>query len=637
MTTLGSLLHGFRPTACATACARAGGLLALSLAAHAQTAPEWSVAAPGVTAIGSALDRSNSVLAAGTNATPAMQVTKVGPKGAALWQQAFAGAAKSRAVAMAVDASDNVILAGMLIGADGLTPTGSVLLKYSAAGVLLWQDVVSTTWGMAADVKVDASGNVYLLSRMAQAGTTSTEEDTLVKFSPDGVRQWSRTLSVRLPGLQPMAITPTGQVVVGARNSISGQYGLVAYDAAGNLVWSGAVASSSDVALATGPAGELVVAGRNASGFQLNKYDAQFNALWFQTVPARGGATRVAVDGSGNIVLSGPVDTNTGLLTVVQNDWLTAKLSPQGTLLWSSTWGEAGVNDVPNALALGADGSVNVTGLGSMMVTPATGSAYRAASTVTLKYDSSGKLLWTGNALASSQGVALNLGSDGATYVAAGGQVALGGAPLTVMRYAAPVVANLAPVAMASASTSAGVAPLAVTFSATGSSDPDGQIASYLWNFGDGASSSLASPSHNYVAGSYSATLTVTDNAGASATSGPIAIKVSSPPQAQPAPQLPAQPAALALAASTLVGGATTTGAVALTTAAGTKVRLQSNSSKAVVPASITVLAGATTGSFSITTRRVLVATAVTLSATANGVTVKTKLTLKPRSAAAPA
>jgi PKD repeat protein len=416
-------------------------------------------------------------------------------------------------------------------------------------------------------------------------------------------------------------------VVVGARNNISGQYGLVAHDALGNLVWSGAVASSSDVALASGPNGELVVAGRNASGFQVNKYDAQFNALWFQTLPARGGATRVAVDGSGNIVLSGPVDTNTSALTVVLNDWLTAKLSPQGALLWSNTWGEAGINDVPNALALGADGSVHVTGLGSMVVTPATGTAYRAGSTVTLKYDSSGKLLWTGNVLASSQGVAVNPGSDGATYVAAGGMVAVGGAPQTLMRYAAPVVANRAPVAAASASTSAGVAPLAVTFSAAGSSDPDGTLASYQWNFGDGTGSSLASPSHSYAAGSYSATLTVTDNLGASATSAPIAITVS--PAPAPAPALPAaQPTALGLALSTLVGGTPTTGAVVMTNATGARVRLRSNSTLVVVPSAITVPAGAKTGSFAVTTRRVTATTPVTLFATANGVTVRTKLTL---------
>ena len=45
------------------------------------------------------------------------------------------------------------------------------------------------------------------------------------------------------------------------------------------------------------------------------------------------------------------------------------------------------------------------------------------------------------------------------------------------------------------------------------SSDTDGQVVSWLWNFGDGIESSEANPSHTYVAGgSYTVTLTVSDD-----------------------------------------------------------------------------------------------------------------------------
>ncbi|MEQ9264433.1 MAG: PKD domain-containing protein [Balneolaceae bacterium] len=55
-----------------------------------------------------------------------------------------------------------------------------------------------------------------------------------------------------------------------------------------------------------------------------------------------------------------------------------------------------------------------------------------------------------------------------------------------------------------------------VNFSSAGSSDSDGTITSYSWTFGDGNSSTLANPSHTYAAdGSYSVSLTVTDNGGA--------------------------------------------------------------------------------------------------------------------------
>jgi PKD repeat protein len=80
----------------------------------------------------------------------------------------------------------------------------------------------------------------------------------------------------------------------------------------------------------------------------------------------------------------------------------------------------------------------------------------------------------------------------------------------------APV--NQTPKAVASASVTSGIVPLIVNFSSAGSSDNDGRIASYQWAFGDGGTSTLANPSYTYnKAGTFNAKLTVTDNAGDSA------------------------------------------------------------------------------------------------------------------------
>jgi len=57
-----------------------------------------------------------------------------------------------------------------------------------------------------------------------------------------------------------------------------------------------------------------------------------------------------------------------------------------------------------------------------------------------------------------------------------------------------------------------------VTFDASSSSDSDGRIVSYAWNFGDGSQGSGVLVKHAYaVDGSYTATLTVTDDRGQSA------------------------------------------------------------------------------------------------------------------------
>jgi PKD repeat protein len=81
-------------------------------------------------------------------------------------------------------------------------------------------------------------------------------------------------------------------------------------------------------------------------------------------------------------------------------------------------------------------------------------------------------------------------------------------------------IENQPPIAVASATTLAGEAPLLIDFSSTGSFDPDAtHTLRYAWNFGDGSSATNENPSHSYAnAGDYIATLTVTDNLGASAT-----------------------------------------------------------------------------------------------------------------------
>lgn len=77
------------------------------------------------------------------------------------------------------------------------------------------------------------------------------------------------------------------------------------------------------------------------------------------------------------------------------------------------------------------------------------------------------------------------------------------------------IALNSPPVAQFARTPSSGEAPLAVFFDAAESTDSDGSIVSYAWNFGDDGTGSGVTTTHVYTtAGTFEATLTVTDDRG---------------------------------------------------------------------------------------------------------------------------
>lgn len=106
---------------------------------------------------------------------------------------------------------------------------------------------------------------------------------------------------------------------------------------------------------------------------------------------------------------------------------------------------------------------------------------------------------------------------DGATNVAATRQL---------------TVASTAP----TAAFTSDVSFLNVALDASGSSDPDGSVASYAWDFGDGTPAGTGkTTNHNYaVPGTYTVSLVVTDNAGVSSVATQHQVAATEPPNGAP-------------------------------------------------------------------------------------------------------
>lgn len=582
-----------------------------ALAANAQVSQDWMVSTPNTYGRMLALDKANNAYVAGAVPWSSITLTKYSPTGSVLWQRSFSNPSTGvRPSWVTVDSAGNAIVVGSIVRATGLNPFGRIVLKYDAAGNLLWQEVIQRLGTGTDRVLTDAANNVYVL------GNGLSELDNItMKYAPDGTRLWQRTGNGPVSFPSAMALTRSNQLLIAGNILLRGT--VAAYDPAGSLIWSKSTAASTVSDIAVGPSGEIVVAGGDytnvgVDAFLVVKYDANFNELWRRSYPVGKVAAKLGVDSKGNVIVTGTTGN--------YFNWMTIKLDPNGNQLWSRTYDEHRFNDeIPYFLVVGPDDAAYLTGQGGPGPTSGTLSYLRM---VTLKYAADGSLAWVMSTFDSVRGLALRLGSDNNVYV-------VGESPQTVVRYRQTTAANQLPTAVATADKTTGASPLGVNFSSAGSFDPDGTIVAYEWNFGDGSTSIQPNPYHVYGPGTYTATLKVFDDRAASATSAPLTIRVST--------VLPA-PTALSLSPSTVVGGRSVKATVTLSSYAGGIVSLSSSKpGVATVPATVLVPAGSNSASFTVQTTRVTARTSVVISARTGALLGKSAtLTVVPAGVLAP-
>lgn len=555
-----------------------------------------------------ALDSANNAFVAGSNPLALTIVTvKYDPAGNPLWQRVFDNPGTSEmGTWVTVDKDGNAIVTGYNVRASNGDPTGLIVLKYDTNGNLLWQDMIPNAFGFALRADTDATGNIYVLGRLfvTNASGNTTQDIALIKYAPNGSRLWIRTfgldaLSVDNPTSQ--AIAPNGNVIV--TGGSAGSFLTAAFDPNGNQLWlKTQIGSTGALGVAVASGGESYVVGGTARQGQANtilvlKYDASGNLVWGKTYAVGSYATRVAVDSLGDVTATG-VGVQKNFL-----DWVTIKINPSGTLLWSQRYDQHMVNDeVPYAMTVGPDNAIYITGQGGPGPTSGELSYLR---TVTLKYSAGGAQEWVESTFASVRGLGVKRGTDNSIYV-------VGESPWSVYKYIQTGAVNQPPVARASATPASGAAPLNVSFSSAGSFDSDGSIDSYRWNFGDNtAENQNANPAHTYSAsGTYTATLRVTDNLGAM-TVNPVTVTVQ------------VALSSVSVLPTSVTGGAGAQGTVTLAgpaPAGGAVVALSSgNPAAAAVPPSVTVAAGATSATFPITTSAVSAFTTVVITGVYQG------------------
>ncbi len=337
------------------------------------------------TAVAVAVDSSNSVIVAGYSGVGANKdyvTIKYSSAGAPLWtnRYASAGGGNDQAYAMTVDRSNNVVVTGSSLG-DYAT------VAYSSAGVPLWTNRYNgpaNSLDVALAIAADGSNNVIVTGR-SFGGGLGTDYLT-IKYSSTGVPLWTNRFD-------------------GPANSIDEPSALV-------------VDSSNNVIIT----GRSVV---DLYSFGTIKYSSAGEPLWTNYFRDASGTTAypnaIAADRNGNVFVTG------SWFAGLYENFATVAYSSAGVPMWTNRYnGPANNTDIGRAVRVNDNNNVIVTG-------------YSGGDIATIKYSSAGVPLWT-NRYGGGAPWAMTMDRDGDVIVTGQANGGVGGFDYATLKFLSPPV-----------------------------------------------------------------------------------------------------------------------------------------------------------------------------------------------------
>lgn len=375
---------------------------------------------------------------------------KYSPQGDVLWSAVYNGPANDAddANAIAVDAAGNVYVTGRSFGNSSETDYATI--KYDASGTQLWVQRYNGTNNdndEAISVLVDGSGNVY--AGGTASSSSGSSDFVIVKYSASGLQVWSKNYNGPDNGnerMNAMVMDASGNIYATgkSRGAANDDYATVKYSQAGTLLWSARYEGSGadePAGLTVDQQGSVIVTGyattaATGKDYTTIKYNNAGIQQWIKKYNRTGTTQDEAVgivnDNTGNIYITGfCTGSNTASF-----DYVTVKYNSNGDQQWVKVFnsGLVGMDDKASYIDIDETGNVYVTGS-----TISSGSDFDFG---TIKYSSSGEVLWTAlyesNLSGSDNAVMVRADNSGNVYVT-GTSTGLSGVDFLTVKYSQPI------------------------------------------------------------------------------------------------------------------------------------------------------------------------------------------------------
>ena len=315
---------------------------------------------------------------------------KYNSSGQQLWLARYNGQSNGEdwPFAVAVDVNGNSYVTGRSIGVGNVFNYATV--KYNSSGVQQWATIFNSTQNdVAADVKVDASGNVYVTGFSKGDSWAGGNAATTIKYNSSGIQQWAVDYDVapndgsgfNSEAGTSLAIDGSGNVYITGRGGGDNRI-LVKYNSAGVQQWVVSNTSNDGRSVLIDLAGNIVVSGWDN---HIRKYDSNGALIWDSADDTGAAFWDMTLDAAGDVYATGSIRDNGA-----SDDYWTVKYNSNGVKQWSSRYAGS-ANGIDYARSIAVDGSGNVIVTGYTTIPNGRNTISKLA---TIKYNAAGSQQW---------------------------------------------------------------------------------------------------------------------------------------------------------------------------------------------------------------------------------------------------